>query len=210
MEKGFDLDIVIIRCNYKGDPMEGIAITGIPQDFEFRPNHMAYWDGRFYLADAMHLRVAVADANGRVQKAIDLIPLLDLAEKDRQNVQLGGFSVDAAGNMLFTVPVQFFAAVLSPEGKLSTFGEPGSLPGRFAVVSDITRDSRDNIFIVDQLKSVVSVYNNGYTFLNQIGGRENGSGSLISPVNLAVGDDGLLYVTQLASKGISVFRLQYN
>ena len=210
IEKGPDLSVAIIRCNYKGDPVERIAIKGIPPDFsEFHPDIMVYRDGPIYLADTANLRVVLIDANGQVQKAIDLVPYVDLKEKDRGDVQLGGFSVDAAGNLLFTLPVLFTATVLSPDGKVASFGEPGSIPGRFGIVSDIIRDNRGNIFIADRLKSVVNVYDSNFNFLAEFGGRGNAPGSLIVPQELAIDSDDRLYVTQLANRGVSVFRMLY-
>jgi len=209
--QGSDLDTVIIRCNFKGDPLERIAIKGIPQDFkEFRPGSMVYRDGQIYLVDGSNLRVAIIDVNGQVRKTIDLVPLSELREQDRGDVQLGGFSVDASGNMLFTLPVLFSATVLSPDGKVATFGEPGSLPGKFGVVADIMRDNRGNIFVADRLKSIVSVYDSSFKFMAEFGGRGNDPGSLVVPQEIAIGADDRLYVTQLANRGVSVFRLYYN
>jgi DNA-binding beta-propeller fold protein YncE len=211
IEKGPDLDMVIIRCNYRGDPLERIAIKGVPTDFtEFRPGLMVYRDGQIYLADMANLRIAVIDANGQVQKTIDLVPLMDLKEKDRGDVQMGGFNVDTDGNILFTLPVMFSATVLSPEGKVSSFGEAGSIPGKFGVVSDITRDKRGNFYVADRLKSIVSVYDSNFHFLTEFGGRGNAPGSLIVPQELAIDADSRLYVTQQANRGVSVFRLLYN
>ena len=209
-EKGHDLEMVIIRCNYRGNPIGRTAITGIPPDFiDFRPGGMVYQEGQIYLADAANLRIVVIDMNGQVQKSIDLLPIMELKEKDRGNVQMGGFNVDTAGNILFTVPVLFTAVVLSPDGQKASFGEPGSLPGKFAVVSDITRDSRGNIFVADRGKSVVNIYNSSFQFLREIGGRGNAPGSLIVPQELTIDANDRMYVTQLGNRGVSVFKMMY-
>jgi hypothetical protein len=204
----------IIRCNYRGEPTGRIEITGLPSDFsdyeKFSPTHMVYRGGQFYLADTRSLRIAVADKNGRVQKTYDLIPLLEQKEKDRPDLEMGGFSVDREGNMLFTIPVLFSATVLSPEGKVVNFGQPGSIPGKFGVVSDIITDNRGNYLVSDKLKSVVGVYDKNFQFLMEFGGRGNGPGNLITPEALAVDGSDKLYVTQGGNRGISVFRLIYN
>jgi hypothetical protein len=210
IEKGHDLEMVVIRCNYRGDPQERTAIKGIPPDFmEFRPGTMVYRDGRIYLADIANLRIVVIDANGQVQKSIDLLPIMELKEKDRGSVQMGGFNVDTAGNILFTLPVLFSATVLSPDGQVSSFGESGSLPGKFAVVSDITRDNRGNIFVADRGKSVVNIFNSSFQFLREIGGRGKAPGSLVIPQEIAIDADDRMYVTQLGNRGVSVFRMMY-
>jgi len=209
-EKGHDLEMAVIRCNYRGDPIGRTAITGIPSDFiDFRPSGMVYREGQIYLADAANLRIVVIDMNGQVQKSIDLLPIMELKEKDRGNVQMGGFSVDTAGNILFTLPVLFSATVLAPDGQVSSFGESGSLPGKFAVVSDIIRDNRGNILVADRGKSVVSIYDSSFQFLREIGGRGNAPGSLIVPQEIAIDADDRMYVTQLGNRGVSVFRMMY-
>ena len=204
----------IIRCNYRGEPMGRIEIAGLSSDFadyqKFSPNQMAYREGQFYLADARTLRIAVADKNGHVQKTYDLIPLLDLKESDRGDNEMGGFSVDSEGNMLFTIPVLFSATVLSPEGKVQNFGQPGSVPGKFGVVAGIIKDNKGNYLVADKLHSVVSVYDSNTRFLMEFGGRSNEPGSLIIPDGLAVDGNDRVYVTQGGNRGVSVFRLIYN
>jgi DNA-binding beta-propeller fold protein YncE len=170
---------------------------------------MVHREGQIYLADTANLRIVVIDMNGQVQKSIDLLPIMELKEKDRGNVQMGGFNVDTAGNILFTLPVLFTATVLSPDGQVSSFGESGSLPGKFAVVSDITRDNRGNIFVADRGKSVVNIFNSSFQFLREIGGRGNAPGSLIVPQEIAIDADDRMYVTQLGNRGVSVFRMMY-
>ncbi len=203
----------IIRCNYRGEPTGRIEVTGLPSDFtdyqKFSPNHMAYRDGKFYLADARTLRIAVADKNGQVQKTYDLIPILAIKEKDRADLEMGGFSVDSEGNMLFTIPVMFSATVLSPEGTVKNFGQAGSIPGKFGVASGIIEDNKGNYLVADKLKSVISVFDRGTKFLMEFGGRGNGPGDLIVPEILAVDGSDKVYVTQGGNRGVSVFRLNY-
>ena len=204
----------IVRCNYRGEPTGRIEVTGLPADFtdyqKFSPGYMEYREGQFYLADARTLRIAVADKNGKVQKTYDLIPILDLKEKERADLEMGNFSVDSEGNMLFTVPVLFSATVLSPEGTVRNFGQPGSIPGKFGVVSGIVADNKGNYLVADKLKSVISVFDRGTKFLMEFGGRGNGPENLIVPGVLAVDGNDKVYVTQGGNRGVSVFRLIYN
>ena len=204
----------IIRCNYRGERTGRIEITGLTSDFsdyeKFSPTHMEYRKGQFYLADARTLRIAVADMNGKVQKTYDLLPLLELTDKNRADYELGGFSVDNEGNMLFTVPVLFKASVLSPEGKLMNFGQPGSVPGKFGIVSGIIMDNKGNYLVADKLRCVISVFDRNTQFLTEFGFRGNEPGNLITPDVLAVDGGDRLYVTQGGNRGVSVFRLIYN
>lgn len=204
----------IIRCNYRGEPAGRIEIAGLPSDFavseKFSPNYMAYQEGKFYLADTHNLRIAVADKNGQAQKTYDLVPLLDLKEKDRPDLEMGSFSVDKEGNMLFTIPVLFSATVLSPEGTVRNFGTPGSLPGKFGIVSGITTDNKGNYLVADKLRCVIGVFDRSTKFLMEFGGRGNNPENLIVPDLLAVDGSDKVYVTQGGNRGVSVFRLFYN
>jgi DNA-binding beta-propeller fold protein YncE len=202
----------IIRCNYRGEPTGRIEITGLTSGFsDFAPSHMVYREGQFYLADTRSLRIVVADMNGRVQKTYDLVPLLELKEEqERGDIEMGGFSVDKDGNMLFTLPVLFTATVLSPDGKVSSFGRPGSIPGKFGVVSDIISDNKGNYLVADKLKCVISVFDRSFQFLTEFGGRGNGPGNLIVPQVLAMDGSDRLYVIQAGNRGVSVFRMLYN
>lgn len=204
----------IVRCNFRGEPTGRIEVTGLPSDFadyqKFSPTFMTYREGQFYLADARTLRIAVADKSGKVQKTYDLIPILDLKEKDRPDLEMGGFSVDSGGNMLFTIPVLFSATVLYPDGKVMNFGQSGSIPGKFGVAANIVRDNKGNYLVADKLHCVVSVFNSGTQFVMEFGGRGSGPENLIVPDGLAVDGSDKVYVTQGGNRGVSVFRLIYN
>jgi len=211
-KNGFaDSSFEIIKCNYRGERIGSIAIKGLPRDFkEFSPRFMAFRDGQFYLADPSGLRFVVTDMNGQVRKSYDLVPLLELKESDRGETELGGFSVDKNGNMLFTVTVLFSAYVLGPDGKLDSFGQPGSLPGKFSQAYGILRDNRGNILVADKLRSVVNIFDRNFNFLAEFGGRGNAPGSLVIPSNMALDDTDRLFVSQGGKRGVSVFRLVYN
>ncbi len=201
----------IIRCNFRGEPQDSIEIKGLPAGFEgFAPRYMAYRDQHFYLADSTNLRIVVTDIRGQVQKGFDLIPLLELKESDRGDTEMGGFSVDKNGNMLFTTPTLFSASVLSPDGKINSFGTAGSIPGKFANISGIIRDNRGNILVADRLKSVVNVFDKNFNFLMEFGGRGNAPGNIAVPWSIALDSDNKLFVTQASNRGVSVFRLLYN
>jgi len=200
----------IVRCNYRGEPKSGVALKNLPDGFsDFSPNRMAYRNGRFYLVSTSGLKAVIAARDGNVEKGFDLFPLFDLEEKDRGDVELAGFSVDRDGNMLMTVPVQFRAYVLSPEGKIASFGRPGSAPGRFNIAAGIARDSKGNYLVVDKLKSAVIVFDKNFNFLTEFGYRGYKPGNLIYPEEVVVDSGDRLYVTQMAKRGVSVFKLAY-
>ena len=198
----------IIRCNYRGEPQSKIELTNLsPQFSGFSPTRMIYQDGHFYLENHGDLRVVVTDQEGHFRRGYDLIPLLELKEKDRGNVEIAGFSVDKEGNILITVPVLFKACILSPDGKFNWFGRPGSVSGKFNIAAGIARDSRGNYLIVDKLKCAVMVFDKNFNFLTQFGYRGLNPGNLIAPDEIAIDDSDRIYVTQTRKRGVSVFKL---
>jgi len=199
---------VIIRCNYRGEPQSKIELRDLsPQFLEFSPTRMIYQDGHFYLENHGDMRVVVTDKEGNFQRGYDLIPLLELKEKDRGNMEIAGFSVDKEGNILITVPVLFRACILSPDGTFSWFGRPGSVLGKFNIVAGIVRDSRGNYLVVDKLKCAVMVFDKDFNFLTQFGYRGLNPGNLIAPDEIAIDDSDRIYVTQTRKRGVSVFKL---
>ncbi len=201
----------IIRCNFRGEPKSRMELRNMPSELSnFFPNRMVYQDGNFYLASLMGLNIVVADPQGNFKKGYDLFSLLELEEKDRGNVEMIGFSVDREGNILFTVPTLFRACILSPDGKLNWFGRPGSASGRFNIIAGMVRDSKGNYLVVDKLKCAVMVFDQNFKFITQFSERGYKPGYLIAPDDIAIDNGDRIYVTQVARKGVSVFRLVYN
>ena len=200
----------IIVCNFRGEYLADLALQNFPTDFKgFSPTGMFYRNGRLYLLDNNLLRLAVTDSNGYFMAGYDLGKMLELDKYKRMATQLGGFSVDHAGNIYFTVPVLFTAYKLSPDGNLAGFGKPGSAPGRFNNLGGIVADDEGNIYVADRLKSVVIIFDKDFNFINEFGYRGRRPYNLISPNYLGLDAEGRLYVSQLASLGVSVFKIIY-
>ena len=202
----------IIRCNYRGIAKEKFPITGAPPEFSrFYPNYLFYRDGKFLLLSSGDMRVVVTDRNGLFLKGYDLADIIGIPEKDRPNTEITGFNLDSAGNMLFTVPVLFQAYIVTPEGKAAgSFGKAGSSPGRFGVVSGIARDDQGNYIVVERLRSVVMVFSKEFQFLKEFGYRGDKPDNLIRPNQVAVGNAGKIFVTQVRNRGVSVFSVTSN
>ncbi len=201
----------VIRCNFQGDPKTKIALTGLPPGFKaFQPNRLAYREGQIYLVDSDRLLVVVIDGKGNVKGSLDLFTLLELEEKQKNNVLIDGFSVDTDGSVLFTLPVLFSAYRVTLEGKVASFGQPGSLPGKFGVVSGIIADNRGNYLVADKLKCVIAVYDKDFNFLKEFGHRGREEGGLIVPLQLAIDGNDRVYIVQSGNRGVSVFRMQYS
>jgi DNA-binding beta-propeller fold protein YncE len=200
----------IVICNFRGEYLVDFELQDFPADFAgFSPTGMAYRYGRLYLMDNDSLRLAVTDSNGFFLTGYDLGALLEIDEKNRSSTQIGGFSVDRTGDIFFTVPVLFQAYKLSVDGKLASFGKPGSAPGRFNVVGGIVADDRGNIYVADRLKSAVLIFDQNFKFINEFGYRGRKPYNLIAPNDLSLDGEGRLYVSQLASIGVSVFKITY-
>lgn len=200
----------ILICNYRGETLADLDLQEFPPEFSgFSPTDMFYRHGRIYLLDNNSLRLAVTDSNGFFLTGYDLGALMEIEEKKRNVTQIGGFSVDSAGNIYFTVPVLFSAFKLSADGQLSGFGKPGSAPGRFNVVGGIVADDRGLIYVADRLKSAVLIFDQDFKFLHEFGYRGRRSSNLMAPNDLGLDTAGRLYVSQLASMGVSVFKIVY-
>jgi len=155
------------------------------------------------------MRIAVTDENGLFEKGYDLFSILKVEDNKRGDTVIGGFSLDREGNMLFTVPVFFSAYTLSPEGKVRSFGIPGSAPGRFGIVGGIVADDRGNYYVADRLKCAVIIFDKNFKFQKEFGYRGSRPHNLIGPKDLALDNQGRLYVSQLRGRGVSVFKITY-
>jgi len=205
-------DFFIGKCNYRGELKKEIRPTGIPADGypDFSPNRMVHRNGEIYLVDRIRLRVAVLDRDGAFLRGYDIAPLIEVKDDERQANDIFGFSLDGEGNMLFTVPAQFKAYRMTPDGKIESFGKRGSGPGKFGVVSGIAADGKGNILVADTLRSVVMIFDKNFQFQTEFGYRGLAPGKLIGPRDLESDGDARVFVTQMRKRGVSVFSLSEN
>ena len=73
----------------------------------------------------------------------------------------------------------------------------------------IVADDRGYIYVADRLKSAVIIFDKNFKFLHEFGYRGRKSYNLIAPNDLDLDNQGRLYVSQLASIGVSVFNVIY-
>ena len=199
----------LIRCNFRGEPLAKVDLRGLPKEFaDFGPNAIAVAAGKVYLADKNSMRVVIAGPDGAVEKTFELAKVIGLGPKDPAEAMMRGFNVDRDGNMLFTVASVFSAYVMSPGGKVRAFGQKGSTPGKFNIVSGIAADEDGHLFLTDSLRAVVMVFDPSFQFLGEFGYRGPDPENLVSPFNLAVGN-GRVYVTQ--SRGaVKAFAVRFD
>ncbi len=201
----------IIKCNYRGEPLGEIKLQRLPKDFaDFNASQMVSRDGLLYLASHSEKKLVVAEADGTFVRGYDVFDMLPHMDKERNDIDLSTISVDQHNNILFTIPVLFSAFILSPEGKLTSFGRPGGAPGRFNVVGGMVSDSQGNYLVADMLKSAVIVFDKDLNFVKEFGYRGAQPGNLIGPRDLVIDGRDRLYVTQGRARGVSVFQLAYD
>jgi len=199
----------IIRCNFRGEVISRFEPQNLPSDFSgFSPSRIFYKEGRLYLVDKNLMKVAVTDMNGAYLHGYDLAALLHFDEKKRRDTGIKGFNVDNEGNIFFTIPVLFQAYKLSPDGKITSFGQRGSAPGKFNVVGGIATDDKGYLYLTDTLRCVVMIFDKDFKFLREFGYRGYGPDNLIAPMELTVDNRGRIYVSQSARRGVSVFQVK--
>jgi hypothetical protein len=197
-------------CDFRGIPVRKLELAGFRGSYAgFVPSLMVLGDHRLYLASNETFRLAVTDENGRFQKGYDLVELLEIEESKRSITQIGGLSVDAKGNILFTVPVNFSIHALSPDGEIKSYAQPGGAPGKFNLVSGIVSDAQGYYYVADRLKDVVEIFDSNFTFIRQFGYRGFRTDNLSGPRYLAVDSRNRLHVSQVNEKGVSVFQIQH-
>ena len=166
---------IVTRCNFRGVPIGPIEIKNLPAGLVFSANRMVYRNGLFYFASLAASSVIITDANGEFRSHVELLPLLE-ADERQDGVESIGFTVDQDGSIFFTMPALFRVYKRSPDGKLTSFGRPGSAPGKFGVVAGIASDSHGNLFVADKLKCVVMAFDKDFNFLTEFGYRGSEAG----------------------------------
>jgi DNA-binding beta-propeller fold protein YncE len=195
----------LLRCSFRGELLDEVVPRNLPANMAFAPSAMRYVNGKIYLLDTAGMRIVVLDVTGEHLTSYDVAEKLEVSEK-REQLGIRGFDVDRDGNILFTIQPLFKAYMMTPEGEVRAFGQRGSSPGKFNVVSGITRDDAGYYYVADILKSAVLVFDPEYRFVREFGYRGRKPGSLAAPVEIVTGD-GKLFVSNRGRKGVSVFRV---
>jgi DNA-binding beta-propeller fold protein YncE len=218
------------HLNFRGELIEEIQIDVTELRLrDFNPVYLDYKKGDLYLADSEKMRVVVTSATGEVKGSYNFRKQLEsqiraglndpeLRESQRKRLQdklaaLRGadFSVDAEGNIFFTIAPLFAAFRATPDGALAEFGTPGGAPGKFGVVASISADSDGNIFVSDRLRCVVLMFDKDFNFLTEFGYRGEQPANLVVPDDIAIDErNGRIYVAQAANLGVSVFGIKHD
>lgn len=84
--------------------------------------------------------------------------------------------------------------------------ENGAAHETFGIVAGVAFDASDNLYVLDRQASRIMVYDRTGRFIRQIGKQGEGPGELMVPVQLAIGGDGTVIVSDMGRPGYSLFR----
>jgi hypothetical protein len=200
----------IHHCSYRGEPVSVLEFTEIPEGFsDMQPDRILWNGGLLYVVDTGSHKVSVFDTEYRYERGYDLADILEIDEKKAREDSMFGFTVDREGSFLFTIPTLFSVYRVSPDGRVETFGEAGSSPGKFSIVSGIAVDEDGYIYLSDRNRSVVMIFSPDLKFRYEFGYRGYGPGSLIVPRDLGVDGKGKVYVAQMGNRGIKAFNVSF-
>ena len=201
-------DFYLLRCDYRGIPLESLQPAGIPEPLRgFSPSTLVYAGGKFYLAASNRLQVLVLNKRAGLERVNDFTSALPEDKEIRKNADFAGLAVDAQGNVIVSVPIDFGVYVMAPDGAVRRFGEAGSRPGTFNIAGAVAADAAGNIYVADLLRSSVMVFDRNHQFVTEFGGYGTAEGQMVKPADLAVSNAGRLYVSQMRNRGVAVFTL---
>lgn len=197
---------VIARHDYRGAPRGEVVLSGLPPEFTgLLPNRMVLRGDRLVLASTtQHLAVATG-TDGSFRQGYDLARILEIPAEDRPNTEFTGFGVDDRGNLLLTCAVMFRAFVISADGSVASWGEPGAAAGKFGNAAGIARDEAGRYYVADKLRRVVLVFDENRRFLFEFGGDPAQPGHLSRPSEVVSDGRARLYVTQVGRGGVLAF-----
>ncbi len=195
----------LVRCNFRGEPIARIAVSGVPGGFS--PSALRTAKGKLYLADGNNLMIVEIGISGAVSASWDLAKLLKLDLKKRPGNDLRGFNVSPDGNILGTISGLFLAFVLTPDGQLHPFGTRGGAPGKFNIVAGIAADETGHLYVTDVLRAVVIVFDKEFKFIGEFGYRGYDDDNLVAPNEVAV-SNGRVFVSQSVG-GVKVFEVVF-
>ena len=200
----------VFVADFRGEPQGVLKLEGLPALFidNFRPDRIFYHKGHLYLVDTQQFKLPMTDLRGHYEDGFEFASIIGVNYKKRSDYDIRGFTIDGEGTIIFSIPVQSLVYLISPDKKLSTFGRRGSSPGKFNVVGGVAVDDKGYLYVADTLRCVIMVFNRNedFKFVGEYGYRGFDPGNLIAPMEIAVTGD-LLYVSQSANRGVSVYRI---
>lgn len=116
-------------------------------------------------------------------------------------------SVDAAvQDRIVRLPERDRALAGTPAQVYSIGRADGAAHEAFGIVAGVAFDANDNLYVLDRQSAHVLVYDRAGRFVRQIGKQGQGPGELMVPLQLAIGGDGTVIVSDIGRRGYSLFR----
>lgn len=82
----------------------------------------------------------------------------------------------------------------------------GAAHETFGIVAGVAFDAQDNLYVLDRQSARIMVYDRTGRFIRQIGSQGEGPGEFMAPLQLAIGGDGTIIVSDLGRRGYTLFR----
>lgn len=165
-----------------------------------KPRAMAIDDeDRIYVVD-MTARIQVFDREGRFLRGWTT-PQYEFGKPT-------GISIGIDGRVLIADTHYYRVLIYSPEGRLvqTIGGEKGERPGQFGLVTDAVQDRDGNFYVAEYGEyDRIQKFSPTGEFLLQWGGHGSEPGQFIRPQNLAVDQNGRIWVSDACNHRIQVF-----
>ncbi len=155
--------------------------------------------GRIFVSDTRTDQVAVLDHRGRLMQY--LTPGIPFKQPT-------GMAVDNVRQRLYVVDthlhnVQVFD--LKTLKYIRKIGQRGKEEGSFNFPSNITVDSKGNVYVVDTMNARVEVFDTKGRFLYSYGRFGDAPGEFARPKGIAIDSEGHVYVVDAAFNNVQIF-----
>lgn len=174
-----------------------------------------FGDGRFYRPRAMAIdsndQIYIVDMTGRIQVFTPEGEFLrGWRTLEIENGKPSGLSFDRDGNLLVADTHYFRTLIYTPEGRLleerTIGGVCGHGPGEFNFVTDAVQDAQGNYYIAEYGEyDRIQKFTRDGKFVLQWGGHGEEPGQFIRPQNLAIDEQGQIWVADACNHRIQVF-----
>jgi len=156
--------------------------------------------GNIYVSDSASDIIYVFNRGGDFIKALGM--------KDNKFRQPVGLAADPSGKRLYIVDThEHHVVVLDPESEnvIMRIGKRGREDGEFNFPSQITVDSKGNIYVVDTMNGRVQIFDLEGRFVRAFGRLGDGPGMFARPKGIAVDSEGHIYVVDSAFNNVQIF-----
>ena len=178
------------------------------------PTHLAFADGKLYVADTLNARIQVLDVTELTSAAgidpaaiIDPAPVLGIEAAPAPGIDQVPTGVGSAQAMGVAQPSG--AGIAQPPGLvakvLQVFGRRGLFVGDLTRPKGVTVDAAGNIYVVESYYDHLLVFNSQGEFLLPIGGEGRGIGQFSLPAGAWSDQRGRIYVADMFNGRVVVF-----